>query len=571
MAVQLAAEEAAIANISDPIDKAKALLEHFGLVKADEARGLLQGAEAAAKAAKDEKRQALAANVLIDISLAKKDFEDALVLANRVVDVYSAKGQKAKALTMVAGVQQQRGDPQSAMAAYRQAQTLYSDAGDKDGVATALSYMSQVQLELGDAQDAVRIAREAVSTSSKAAANAMLTLAQVELAEGNVEAAITQATEVIGVCKDTSDKHGEGAGKLVLANSILAMDGTSMEGIQCGKDALTLFQEVHDVYGSSGALHTLANAYFARGDLEEGLKCAREALACYRQLGDANNQEVVRNSIEEARMMTQEMRKTVPKRPYVLPASAITPPHTGPLRCSIPSHVPADYTDVAVSGRKYWGKPDMVEADPGNYLERPPNHSIIWGHFMSDHSTSQICVEFNNLVVSMAKGEVCKIPIVVLTRGNYGRQAGEMTPANMTDIAGVAVWGLVRTARQEVPTITMQLLDFSHGLTSAEIPRCIRPALPESAYYNRCRWEPQIAAVPSLFRRELRRDALTGGGGGHKDSKESKFMRKSFNWTGPSHKMDYCWFRQEWKACGPMLADVGTMPPNPPCLAVRTG
>merc|ERR1711862_520625 len=96
----------------------------------------------------------------------------------------------------------------------------------------------------------------------------------------------------------------------------------------------------------------------------------------------------------------------------------------------------------------------------------------------------------------------------------------------------------------------------------------------ESAYYHRARWEPQIAAVPSLFRRDLKRDNLTGGGGGsggHSDPKAAaKFMRKSFAWTGPSHKLDYCWYRQEWRAVGPAEGDIGPMPPPPPCRAVRS-
>lgn len=30
----------------------------------------------------------------------------------------------------------------------------------------------------------------------------------------------------------------------------------------------------------------------------------------------------------------------------------------------------------------------------------------------------------------------------------------------------------------------------------------------------------------------------------------TKFSRKAFTWTGPSNKMDYCWYRQEWRNVG---------------------
>ena len=33
----------------------------------------------------------------------------------------------------------------------------------------------------------------------------------------------------------------------------------------------------------------------------------------------------------------------------------------------------------------------------------------------------------------------------------------------------------------------------------------------------------------------------------------ARFMRKSFNWTGPSHKLDFCWYRQEWRAAAALI------------------
>jgi len=243
------------------------------------------------------------------------------------------------------------------------------------------------------------------------------------------------------------------------------------------------------------------------------------------------------------------------------------------LKCAVEQTVPQEYLDEAVASRKYWGAPTQVESNPEiGAVERAPNHTIIYGMFLADNSPTQACIEVNDLICAMAKGEIAKIPICILTKGVYGRQTGCMAPPSMTNISAATVWGLVRTAKMEVPSVIMQLLDFQEGMTTAEIPRCIRPMLPESCYYHRARWEPQITAVPSLLRRELRRDSLTGGGGeGSKDfRKEAKFNRKSFNWVGPNHKLDYAFFRQEWKACGPAFVDIGPMPPPPPCRAVRT-
>jgi len=79
-----------------------------------------------------------------------------------------------------------------------------------------------------------------------------------------------------------------------------------------------------------------------------------------------------------------------------------------------------------------------------------------------------------------------------------------------------------------------------------------------------------MVALSSLFRRDLKRDNLTGGGGGKTDTKAARFMRKSFNWTGPSHKLDFCWYRQDWRAVGPPNGPDGPMPPPQPCRAMRT-
>mmetsp|Transcript_10654 Transcript_10654/g.33693 ORF Transcript_10654/g.33693 Transcript_10654/m.33693 type:complete len:324 (+) Transcript_10654:1-972(+) len=321
----------------------------------------------------------------------------------------------------------------------------------------------------------------------------------------------------------------------------------------------------------------LANGFFARTDLEEGLKCAREALAIFRATKDTENEAVLKQIIEDARNMTAEYRKQAPKRPMLLPAGTGPPPATGAAACPVAdSRVPKELLEPAVASRKYWGIPKMVQNDPTvDAIERLPSHSIIFGQNLSDNIATQVCVEFGDLVATMAKGDVAKIPIVVTTCGVNGRMTGEHVPTHITGVSSVTIWGMVRTVRQEIPQVQCLLLDFSAAQTSAQIPRNLRmpPMVPESAYYHGARWEPQLAQVPSLFRRELKRDNLTGGGGGANNGdpkKAAKFMRRSFNWTGPTHKLDYAWYRQEWRAVGAATGDIGPMPPQQPCRAMRS-
>merc|ERR1712232_565508 len=137
------------------------------------------------------------------------------------------------------------------------------------------------------------------------------------------------------------------------------------------------------------------------------------------------------------------------------------------------------------------------------------------------------------------------------------------------------MWGGVRAIKTEMPALQIFLMDFSAQYTKAEFSKCLRmPAgVVESCYYNSARWEPQIVQVPSLFREpNLQVDNLQGGGRRHKESKDptkqTKFMRKQFSWTGPSAKIDWVWYRQDWKSVGSAFNDPPNKFPEQPCRLV---
>jgi len=455
-----------------------------------------------------------------------------------------------------------------------------SDKKEKE--VDALRTVVSINLGQDDAAAAMKAAKEAMAKAKEVGSKAgevasLRSVAEIHLAQGNPTAAIEAATEMLALCVDAGKPADEAAAKLVLANAILSTDAGSSEGLREGKEALALFEAAGDSFGAASTMYMLANSCFARADLEDGLKYAREALAYFRSAGDTMNEEILKQTIDDARAMTAEYRKQTPKRPMSLPAGSGPPPSTGPETSPITeSKVPKEFLEAAVASRKYWGIPKMVQPDPTvDAIERAPSHAIIFAQNLSDNVATQVCVEFGDLVATMAKGDVAKIPIVVTTCGVNGRMTGEHVPTHMTGVSAVTVWGMVRTVKQEIPQVNCLLLDFSAAQTMAQIPRNLRmpPMVAESAYYHGARWEPQLAQVPSLFRRELKRDNLTGGGGGSNmgdPKKAAKFMRRSFNWTGPSHKLDFAWYRQEWRAVGPAMGDIGPMPPQQPCKAIRS-
>lgn len=558
----------------DSLVQAKAQLQDYGLTKIDETRALLLKAREEAQQKNDVAAEIDVIRVLVDVHVAKKQHSEAINLVKESAESIRDGRHKADLLILLAQVHLGKdGGWHDAMSALSTAQTLHREAGNSQGEVEAMGMAAQLHFEGGDTESALRVARDALAIAPDA--TSMHTIAQVQLSRGNAAAATEQATEMLALCQEKENKAGQASASLTLTNAIFSTDETSMEGLRMGRQTLALFQEVGDVYGTQSALHTLANGYFSRCDLEEGLKCAREALACCRQTGDEVSEETLKAVIEEARVSTAEYRKYAPKRPFVVPPSAITPRPAGPSISAAQPSLPPMELEAASANRGFWGVPTQAEADPSvDAADRPPSHSVIWGTCLSDNVPTQVCVEFADLLACMQKGDVPRIPIVVLTSGVFGRQVGEHQPASMTNVSAATIWGMARTARQEMPTVIIQMLDFSEGMTAAEIPRTIRPQLMESAYYHKARWEPQIAAVPSLFRRELKKDNLTTGGpGGNREDeskKQAKYMRRSFNWMGPSHKLDYCWYRQEWRACGPAFDDIGPMPPPPPCRALRT-
>ncbi|CAE8621815.1 unnamed protein product, partial [Polarella glacialis] len=226
----------------------------------------------------------------------------------------------------------------------------------------------------------------------------------------------------------------------------------------------------------------------------------------------------------------------------------------GPQACAIKgSRVPGSLLEIAAAGRRYWGVPRQVQDAAAEVDERPPSHCIVWGHSMSDNSPTQNCLELMALAGAMAKGDIAKIPILVQTCGVHGRLVGDMATASQSMVSAVALWGMIRTIRVEMPQVQILTMDFAPGLSSLQIPRMLRPpaGVAESCYYNKTRWESQIVSVPSLLRRELKRDNLTGTGpaGEHARGKQvTKFVRKTFAWVGSNAKMDFCWYRQDWKA-----------------------
>lgn len=185
-----------------------------------------------------------------------------------------------------------------------------------------------------------------------------------------------------------------------------------------------------------------------------------------------------------------------------------------------------------------------------------PGNAVVFAKFLSDNSMCQVNVELCNLLVSLsAMGN--KIPVVCITRGGHGRLTGEIAPTHINDMSGMTLWGTARTARQEMPSIPIQLLDVQPSMSLVQIGSIVQPPPTaewgEAAYYRGARWTPTVEMAPSMFRQDKTTAGAqaSAGGGKAKDSAKPMFMRKKFSWGGPTSKLDYCWHRQSWHPQSP--------------------
>ncbi|CAK9041625.1 unnamed protein product [Durusdinium trenchii] len=482
-----------------------------------------------------------------------------LQLSSQKGDLAVATGQEALAVTQASG-----NKSKEAAALLR----LVSASLSSQNEGEALKYAEMAEMKAKEADD---IEKEAQATYN---------VAEILLRRGDKSGAIKRSKEQLARCVERKHSAGQASAMVVLGQALLAENQASAEGMRYLQAALGIYKDSDDFVGSYSAHFALANGYFSRGDLEDGLSHAREVLSCCRRSGDKVNEELVKANIERARQMTAELRMTTPKRPSIENSGILLSP-AGPQACHLRhSRVPGSLLDIVASGRNYWGTPRMVVDAAAEADERPPAHCVVFGTALSDNSATQMCLELMDLIGAMAKGDIPKVPVVVQTRGVFGRLCGDMTYGSMTSVAAVTLWGLIRTARLEMPKVPILTLDFQPTMTVAQITRQLKPPMgvAETAYYNKSRWEPQLAAVPSLLRRDLKRDSLSGGGaippGEERKAKAesataTKFSRKAFTWTGPSNKMDYCWYRQEWKNVGPAEGEIIARDPLIPVRSLR--
>merc|ERR1712193_242161 len=124
-------------------------------------------------------------------------------------------------------------------------------------------------------------------------------------------------------------------------------------------------------------------------------------------------------------------------------------------------------------------------------VPKAPQQIIVWANTLSDGCVTTWGTDFCVLLNAMSQAGA-RIPILTITKGAYGRFMGETVAPKWSDAQSLALWGVFRTARQEIPNIPMLGLDIPYGVPTAEISKMLLPSDQEQAYYHGVKFCPQV-------------------------------------------------------------------------------
>lgn len=207
-----------------------------------------------------------------------------------------AKGQAQGASLLVAQARllecralRNLGQADGALAACGAGQRLYAAAGDRAGVAEALTHTANILYDRGDLPGAQLHYEEALATwrdigNRGAEAGELNNMAVVLKSQGDLARARQLYEEVLAISRETGSRSGEAYALNNIAGVLLRrgdLDGAA----RLFSDSLAIRRELGDASGEAYALDNLGVALRRRGDLAGARRRHEEALAIRRHIG----------------------------------------------------------------------------------------------------------------------------------------------------------------------------------------------------------------------------------------------------------------------------------------------
>ncbi|HKI03481.1 MAG TPA: tetratricopeptide repeat protein [Thermoanaerobaculia bacterium] len=223
---------------------------------------------------------------------ARADFERQRTAAAKAAAKGAAQGAPlmvARARLLECRALRNLGRPDAALAACGEGRKLHAAAGDRSGVAEALTHAANVLYDRGDLPGARRLYEQALETGREignrgAEAGALNNIAVVLKSQGDLERARQLYQEVLAISREIGSRGGEAYALNNLAG-VLLRRGELDEAARLLGESLQIRREQQDRAGEAYALDNLGVALRRKGDLAGARRRHDEALAIRRRIG----------------------------------------------------------------------------------------------------------------------------------------------------------------------------------------------------------------------------------------------------------------------------------------------
>ncbi|HEX3551834.1 MAG TPA: tetratricopeptide repeat protein [Thermoanaerobaculia bacterium] len=181
------------------------------------------------------------------------------------------------------------GQPEPALAACEAGRRLHEQAGDRAGVAEALTHAANVLYDRGDLPGADRLYEQALATyrdigNRGAEAGALNNIAVVLKSQGDLDRARQLYQQVLSISREIGSRGGEAYALNNLAG-VLLRRGELDEAAKLFDQSLAIRREQQDRGGAAYALDNLGVVLRRKGDLPAARQRHEEALAMRREIG----------------------------------------------------------------------------------------------------------------------------------------------------------------------------------------------------------------------------------------------------------------------------------------------
>lgn len=181
------------------------------------------------------------------------------------------------------------GRPAEALAACEEGRGLHAQAGNRAGVAEALTHAANVLYDRGDLAGASRLYEQALETYREignrgAEAGALNNIAVVLRHQGDLDRARELYGEVLAISREIGSRSGE-AFALNNLSGVLLRRGDLAGAAQGYEQSLAIRRELRDQGGEASALDNLGVTLRRKGDLAAARQRHEEALSIRRRIG----------------------------------------------------------------------------------------------------------------------------------------------------------------------------------------------------------------------------------------------------------------------------------------------